>query len=174
MVEIKKSIRRLSVRRHLRLLSALTAVEMKELVLTPLRYISVMLKIHASTNTAIIVYNINWKIVPFPCSSYLFLCASFFSFHPSLGCSSGASKLKKPGNRREGGEFATYMDPISQMCLGGSNPSEDTSMMSINLPPEHFTSYKDRTSQMHLLENSKGLDGRTFVSRLTSEDASNV
>ena len=115
-------------------------------------------------------------MVSFPCSLYLFLWCFILLFLPISGLLFGGfqAKLKKPGNRREGGEFATYTDPISQVYLGGSNPSKGTSMMSINLPPEHFASYKDRISQMYLLDNEKGLDGRTFVKRLTSEDANNV
>ena len=101
-------------------------------------------------------------MVSFPCSSYLFLWCFILLFSPISGLLFGGFqfKLKKPGNRREGGEFATYTDPISQVYLGGSNPSKDTSIMNINLPPEHFASYKDRISQMYLLDDRKDLNGR--------------
>ena len=118
-------------------------------------------------------------------SLYFFLWYFFLLFPPLSGLFFGAFniKLKKPGKRQEGNEFATYTDPISQLYEINSENSSRSSSSSIennyrrlskSMPPEQFASYKDRISQTYLLHGSMHSDGRTFVKSLISEDMNNV
>ena len=121
-------------------------------------------------------------------SIYFFLWYFLLLFLPLSGLFFGGFniKLKKPGNRKEGNEFATYTDPISQLyrinsensisssSSSSSSSTENHRRLSKSMPPEQFASYKDRISQMYLLHGSMSSDGRTFVRGLISENINNV